>query len=85
MRAVNLGQAVGGDQQSFNQWVQQAFREIETASYEEIAEVADAFTISGTFTETRTLNVSAPTTANIVAVLATFINDFKKRSTHTQA
>jgi len=82
MRAVALGQPISPDPKAFMDWVQQALREIENASYEDIAEVADAFTITGSFTNTRDLNVSSPSTANIAAVLATFISDFKKRSTH---
>lgn len=56
-----------------------ALREIERASYEEMAEVADAFTVNGSFTETRELNVTSPSAANIAAVLATFLDDLKKR------
>lgn len=61
-----------------------ALRQIETASREDIETVADAFTVSGSFTDTRELNVSAPSTANIAAVLATFLSDLKARgSTRT--
>lgn len=59
----------------------EALREIERASYEEIAEVADAFTISGTLTETRTLDVDSPSSANLAAVLGTLIADLKRRGT----
>lgn len=82
MRAVSLGQPLNDD--DFSKWALEAFREIERASYEDIAEVADAFTVSGTFTKTRTLNVTAPTTANIAAVLGTLIDDIKRRGTNKQ-
>lgn len=59
--------------------VVRALREIENASFDSIETVADAYTISGTFTETRTLNVTTPSTANLAAVLATIITDLKKR------
>ncbi len=56
-----------------------ALRDIETASREDIETVADGFSVSGSFTETRSLNVTAPSTANIAAVLATFLTDLKSR------
>ena len=46
---------------------------------EDIETVADGFTVSGSFTDTRTLDVTTPTTANIAAVLATFPSDLKSR------
>jgi hypothetical protein len=56
-----------------------ALREIELASAEvDLTDIAIAFTISGTYTPTRTLNVTSPTLANAVAVLATFIDDCKR-------
>lgn len=44
----------------------------------DVVDIAQSYTITGTFTETRTLNVSAPTTANIAAVLATLLLDFQR-------
>jgi len=44
----------------------------------DLTRVAQAFTISGTYTPTRTLNVTSPTLANAVAVLATFIADCQR-------
>lgn len=78
MRPVSLGSPLkDGDLH----WMMRALREIENASYEDTSEVADAFTISGTLTETRTLDVDSPTASNIAAVLATFIADLKRRGT----
>lgn len=76
MRPVSFFQQVGA---GFEEWVRQCLREIETASYEDVSEVADGFTVDGTFTETRTLDLDSPSEANIAAVLATFITDMKKR------
>lgn len=76
MRPVNLGQPLPG---SFEAWAIEAFREIERASYEDMADVADGFKITGTLTETRELNVSSPTTANLAAVLGTLLSDLRKR------
>lgn len=59
--------------------VQVAFNEVYRASQEnDTIDIAAAFTISGTYTTTRTLNVSAPTVANIAAVLATLIDDLRR-------
>mgnify|MGYP001316376375 CR=1 FL=1 len=78
MRSVSLGVPLAGQEL---QWVMDALCEIERASYEEIAEVADAFTISGTLTETRILDVDSPSAANLAAVLGTLIADLKRRGT----
>jgi len=62
----------------------EALRQISLASHDSIESVADAFTANAAFTSTRTLNVSSPTTANIAAVLATFLTDLKKRGANRQ-
>jgi hypothetical protein len=76
MRPLALGAPIPGREL---EWIQQALREVEDASYEDIAEVADAFSANAAFTETREVNVSAPTAANLAAVLATLLSDLKKR------
>jgi len=56
-----------------------ALKEIEGASAEfNLLDIANAFTINAAYTPTRSLNVSAPTLANAVAFLATFIDDCKR-------
>lgn len=58
--------------------LQASFNEIFRASLEaDIIDIGQAFIIDGTFTPTRTLNVTTPTTANIAAVLATLISDLQ--------
>jgi hypothetical protein len=58
--------------------VQSIFNEIFRASQDgDIVDIGQAFTITGTFTATRTLNVTSPTLANAVAVLATLISDLQ--------
>lgn len=48
--------------------------EIEAASHEnDIVEIAQNFTFTGTPTTTTNLNVTAPTLANVVAVLGTLL------------
>jgi hypothetical protein len=56
-----------------------ALQAIELASAEvDLLDIANAFIVSGTYTPTRTLNVTTPTLANAVAFLATFIDDCKR-------
>jgi hypothetical protein len=51
-----------------------ALNEIMRASHEaDLTEIAQAFTISGTYTQTTTLNLTSPTVANVAAFLATLI------------
>jgi hypothetical protein len=58
--------------------IQAIFNEIFRASQDsDIIDIGQAYTISGTFTATRTLNVTSPTLANAVAVLATLISDLQ--------
>lgn len=59
--------------------VQRIFNMIFSASRDaDLVDIAGGYTISGTFTETRTLNVSSPTTANLAAVFATFLLDCQR-------
>jgi hypothetical protein len=44
----------------------------------DLTDIANAFTVSGSYTRTTTLNVTTPTLANAVAFLATFIDDCKR-------
>ncbi len=56
-----------------------AFREIQTASHEaDVVEIAQNFSFTGTPTSTTNLNVSAPTVANVAAVLATLLQIMQK-------
>lgn len=82
MRSVFLGQPLNDN--DFAKWALEAFREIERASYEDIAEIADSYSITGTLTETRDINVTAPTAANLAAVLGTLITDLKKRGVNKE-
>ena len=60
-------------------WIIRSLREIENASAEDAIAVADSYGASAPFTPTRQLNVTAPTAANIAAVLASFLADLRKR------
>ena len=58
--------------------IQKVFNTIFSASQDaDIVDLGQAYTITGTFTPTRELNVTSPTTANIAAVLATLLSDFQ--------
>jgi hypothetical protein len=65
--------------------LQAIFDEIFRASNEnDTVDIANAFNIpaTGTYTATRTLNVTAPTLANVVAVLATLLEDLQRGGTN---
>lgn len=59
--------------------VRASLQEIERASHENDAvEIAQNFSMSGTLTPTRVLSLTAPSLANIAAVLGTLISDMQK-------
>jgi len=60
-------------------WAHRALKTIERASYEDIEQVMDDYTISGTFTETRTLDGGAATHGELLAFIATLVEDLQKR------
>lgn len=63
--------------------VREALREIALASAEvDLTDISNAFTVDGSYTETRTLNVTSPTLENLVAFVATFIDDCKRGGEH---
>ena len=56
-----------------------ALQEIMNASHEnDLVEIAKNFTVTGTYVPTFVLNLSAPTAANIAAVLATILTTLQK-------
>lgn len=68
-----------GDVEAQIEWLSNAIRNIERASNEnDIVTIAQAFTISAAFTNTRTLDPSAATLAHVRTVLATLISDMQK-------
>lgn len=50
---------------------------VEASQVADGTDIGGAFTITGTYTTTRNLNVTAPSLANIAAVLATLLADLK--------
>jgi hypothetical protein len=80
MGTLYLGQPFSSGQDHLNQWMQSALREIERTSREDadIALVAQDF-MPTNFTELRSFDAGTATLGDIANVLATFINDIKKR------
>ena len=76
MRPVQISNSIG---QIKDLHTREALREIELASQEaNIVDIAQAFTIEGAFTETRTLNVGVSTLTETQAFIATLISDLKR-------
>lgn len=59
--------------------IQRIFNMIFAASRDaDLVDIAQGFTITGTFTETRTLDVSTATATDVATVLATFLLDCQR-------
>ncbi len=59
--------------------IQASFNEIEAASHEgDTVEIAQNFSFTGTPVTTLNLNLTAPTAANVAAVLATLLEIMQK-------
>lgn len=75
MKRLSFGQQFG----SFEQWATECFRQIESATAEDIEAVVADFTVTGTLTELRTIDAGTATLAQVRDVLCTLISDIKKR------
>ncbi len=76
MRRVDIDPSIGRVRDPATR---DALKEIQLASAEwNLADIAAAFTITGAYTETRTLNVGTSTLAQTQAFLATLIEDLKR-------
>lgn len=76
MKRLVFGNPLPG---GFERWAASALREVERASAEDVEAVVADFTVTGTITETRTLNASTATATDLRNVLATLITDIQKR------
>lgn len=77
MKQLNLGSPNGPNDMN---WVYNALRKIEEASRDPSAErIADDFTIEGTLTETKSLDVDSADASDIRAFLGTLVTAFKRR------
>lgn len=76
MRRIDISPTIGRVQDPA---ARDAFREIELASAEwNTVDIATSFEITGSYTETRTLNVGVSTLAETQAFIATLVNDLKR-------
>lgn len=79
MRPVFLQGAPMGTPEQKLQWLEDAVRNLAGASTDQNpVDIASEYTITGTLTPTRSIDVTTPTAANIAAVLATLISDLQK-------
>jgi hypothetical protein len=60
-------------------WAHRALKTIERASYEDIEQVMDDYTITGTVTEVRTLSATESNQDTIRDFLLTMVQDLQKR------
>lgn len=79
MRRVNIS-SVGTVQDPAARAILQAI--VKASAEVDTTDIFAPYSITGTFTETRVLNVTSPTLANIAAVLATIITDCKRGGQH---
>lgn len=78
MKRLSLG-TPGQSPEAKLDWIVTSLRKIEDASRgNDPVIIAQNYTLTGTNTATRNLNLTAPTLANVVAVLATIIQDLQK-------
>lgn len=84
MKKLAFGVNVPTDPKLRNQWVEDCLRKIERATFDGAEQIADGYMLTN-FTESRTLDATAPTAKQVADVLCTFINDLHKRgSSRTQ-
>lgn len=76
MRKLSLGNPLGRN--DFD-WVRRGLKTIEQASYEDMENVFDEYTVTGVVTEQRTFDAGAATATDLRNVLATLITDIQKR------
>jgi len=80
MRPVTLPPAPAStDAEARWRWLVAALGEIERASQNDPAQILDSYSVTGTATTTRSINVLSPTPSNTAQVLATLIADFQAR------
>jgi hypothetical protein len=82
MRPFNLGQPSDPGKEAFEQWVRQAFAEIEAVSNDGIEKLFDEYTIVGAYTESRSLTPATATASQIANFLATLVEDVKSRGSN---
>ncbi|HXW25604.1 MAG TPA: hypothetical protein VEK73_12745 [Xanthobacteraceae bacterium] len=79
MKPITLPPAPPSDPAAQFAWIKGCLQQIERASQEEPAQIFDSYSSDTTPTPTRQLLVTAPTTQNLAAVVATLIADVRAR------
>lgn len=75
MRRLTFGDPLPG---GFEAWVKDALRQIENASLLDVEQIMLEYTVTGAFTETRTLDTATATLPDVVNFLATLISDIQR-------
>lgn len=75
MRPLHLG-SPPISQEEYRRWADEAFRQIQEASYEGLETVAQDFTATN-YTASRSLNAGTATLAQLANVVATLLTDMK--------
>lgn len=79
MRRTTLAGNPGVAPQQQIMWLISAVQELARASADEnLVDIGKAYTVTGTFTDTRTLDVSTATLPDVIALLATLIGDLQR-------
>lgn len=79
MRPLFLG-GPPDNKEHYKQWVEEAFRQIQEASYEGVETVAQDYQATN-YTASRTLNAGTATLAQLANVVATLLNDMRNLGT----
>jgi hypothetical protein len=67
------------DPESRWRWLVAALHEIERAAQDDRDIIFDSYSVTGTLTTNRIVNVAQPTAANAAQIIATLIADFQAR------
>lgn len=78
MRPVILGRPAQKEAEAWRKWADECFAEIERASQDDIAAIAQDFTVTN-HTPTRSLDAGTAALGDLVDFVCTFIEDLQKR------
>lgn len=78
MRPVSLGKPILKENEQWRKWAEECFAELERASYDDEATIAQDFTVTN-HTATRTLDKTTATLSDVANVLCTLIEDLQNR------
>lgn len=78
MRPVSLGKPVSAELEQWKKWAEACFAELELAAQEDVALIANDFTVTN-HTATRTLDAATATLADVRNFLCTLVEDLQNR------